>query len=309
MPPPSDQTPAIAYGIYSQEPVRTPGGGLTMPPMPSEALTAEAELDRLRRASARAQTILVDWFDRLSVFGVSAQFDIDRFERAVQALWRLTAIAKSIKALVADPSQSLPPELEPNLNAALSDIDAISSAGVPPASSSLGPRTTPSANAPASQTATPSPTTPSSTTLTADSSPRSALATPHLSARPTPSVRAVPSCPTLSREGIATCLTRTESDLAEATRPTPPILDLPPTPDKSHPSLSPSPRSALATPPLEDPYVSCGGACLECDKPFCNLRHMAPFLHPSSPLKCDGACRDCSSLHTCPYPPACLRPG
>ena len=107
-----DQTPAIAYALGSQEPIRTPGGGLTMPPLPLEAVTDEAELDRFRHASARAQIILVDWFDRQSVFGVSASFDIDRFERAVMALWRLTAIAKSVKAFKTDPNQTPAPRAQ-----------------------------------------------------------------------------------------------------------------------------------------------------------------------------------------------------
>ena len=237
MSPAPDQTPAVAYGLYSEEPIRTPGGGLIMPDLPPEALARKAKLARLTESSSWAEIVLQDWFRRLAVFGVSASFDIDRFERATMVLWRLTAVAKSIFALEDNPNTPIPPSLEPAVNTLVSDASSLSSAGFQPASSpppisnpahdqdnssSLGPRTASSADIPVSQ-----PATPSSITPTADPSPRSALATPQSPSLPSLSVRAVPSCPTLSPEGIATFLSRCEVDLAEATRRTPPILDLP----------------------------------------------------------------------------------
>ena len=357
MPSPSDPTPAIAYGLYSQEPIRTPGGGLTMPPLPEDACTREASLKRLSYVAARAEIILVDWIDRLAVFGVSASFDMDRFERATMALWRLTAIRKSLNALEDNPNATIPPGFEPEVHSILASV---SSAGILPASSPaddsslgarmsssatpdpsaihdnhqeqakpLGPRTASSADAPVSNTATPSSTTPTDSpdffsTLRAPHSAleSSALATPRLSALPalpSPSVRAVPACPTLSPEGITTFLSRTETDLAEATRPTPPILDLPPTPDKPLPSQASNHSfSAPHTPPLEAPPCHSSSSprsalrtppCTQCAEPFCASRIAVPFHHRPAVLKCDGTCRECSKTRSCKFTPAYLRPG
>ena len=308
MPPAADQIsapapappPSIPFGLDSMEPIRTHGGGLIMPDLPPAALTKNAHKERLNASASWAELVLVDWFKRIAVFGVSAQFDIDRFERATQALWRLTAVAKSVAAF--DDTTNLPAPPDSPLGPRTS-----TSATPPPVSnpdlnqenpSSLGPRTSTSADAPSSNTETPSQTAPTADTPspspsprfalrtpplsipTPDSpspspspSPRSALRTPHLSAStpdspspsPSPSsalrtphltapaVRAVPSCPTLSFEGIETYLDRTEADLAEARRPTPPVLDLPPTPA--------SPTNALParrgyTPPAAPPQDS-----------------------------------------------------
>ena len=372
-----DQTPAIAYGLYSQEPIRTPGGGLIMPDLPPEARERKAKLARLSESSSWAEIVLLDWFKRIAVFGVSASFDIERFERATQSLWRLTAVAKSIFALEDNPNIPIPTTLEPEVNGILSDASSLgartsTSAPLsnPDNDSSLGPRTSTSADAPISHTPT-DPLNSFSALRTPHSAlESSALRTPHsaleIPALPSLAVRAVPACPTLSLNGIETYLNRTEADLAEAKRPTPPILDLPPTPDKSLPShslsphsalatprcaspsprsalatprcaslsphsalatprcaspsphsalatprcASPSPRSALHTPPLEDPYAACDAACVKCAKPFCALRLVVPFSHPSSPLQCDGTCRDCPKCRTCEYTtPARLRPG
>ena len=384
MNPSPDPTPAIAYGLYTAEPIRAPGGALIMPDLPPEARTRQARLERLKESSSWAEIILLDWFKRLAVFGVSAGFDIDRFERATQSLWRLTAVAKSIFALEDNPNRPIPAELQSEVDSimdhtlgARASTPAEATSNQPVSAPSLGPRTASSATPlpasipapastdpllssagilPASPSSSSSPP-PSSSPLS--SSPHSALSAPHL---PAPSVRAVPSCPTLSLDGAATYLTRTEADLAEATRSkssagsplgawasmpaeatsnqpvsapslgprtassaTPLPDTIPVSPSRaSHPSLtshsshlshSSIPNSAFPIPhsqnpqSQEDPYASCGGACLECDKPFCALRHMAPLLAPSSPLQCDGTCRDCASLHTCPYPPASLRPG
>ena len=119
--------------MFTQEPIRTPGGGLTMPPLPPEALTREASDDRLNYVSARAELILVNWVDRLAVFGVSAPMDIDRFERATMSLWRLTAIRKSINALQDSPGSPPDPSLFPSLPTA---PFSGSSAGILPASPS-----------------------------------------------------------------------------------------------------------------------------------------------------------------------------
>ena len=273
MPPAADQTPspapAPAYGLHDREPIRTPGGGLIMPDLPPEAHAKSAHQDRLNDSAAWAELVLQDWFKRLAVFGVSAQFDIDRFERATQALWRLTAVAKSVFAF--DDTTNLPAPPDSLSSAGILPASSLGprtapSATPPPASnpgdnqenpSPLGPRTSPSADAPISNTEPPSPTTP-----TADSpspSPRSALPTPHLSAPSLPSlsVRAVPACPTLSIVGIETYLTRTNADLAEATRPTPPILALPPTPPSSSvptsQSSAPTPQSPIAMVPSPSP--------------------------------------------------------
>ena len=313
----SDQTPAVAYGLYTEEPIRTPGGGLIMPDLPPEARERKAKLARLSESSSWAEIVLLDWFKRIAVFGVSASFDIERFERATQSLWRLTAVAKSIFALEDNPNRTISPALEsevddllkssatfqpapdspspqtaPSAEAPASSLGARTSTSASPSPlanpdhdqenpSSPSPQTAPSADAPISQTTTPSPTAPTDplTSFSALRTPRSALEIPAL---PSLAVRAVPACPTLSLEGIETYLTRTESDLAEAKRPTPPILPPTPTPANSHsalpsnnssvsalhtphftpssleslkslPSDSPSPRSALHTPHMNTP--------------------------------------------------------
>ena len=349
-----DQTPAVAYGLYTEEPIRTPGGGLIMPDLPPEARERKAKLARLSESSSWAEIVLLDWFKRIAVFGVSASFDIERFERATQSLWRLTAVAKSIFALEDNPNRPISPALESKVDdllkssATFNPLGARTSTSASPSPlsnstpaqedpSSPTHNPTPSADAPISQTTTPSPTAPTDprTSFSALRTPRSALessalessalATPHF---PTPSVRAVPACPTLSLDGIATYLSRTESDLAEAKRPTPPILDLPPTPAKSQPaqpplesleslpSHSPSPRSALATPPCASPCPSSSPRsalatprCIECAEPFCASRQAVPFHHQPSVLKCDGTCRECSKTRACKFTPAYLRPG
>ena len=396
MPPPSDQTPAIAYGLYTEEPIRTPGGGLIMPDLPPEARERKAKLARLSESSSWAEIVLLDWFKRIAVFGVSASFDIERFERATQSLWRLTAIAKSIFALEDNPNRPIPAELQSEVDSILDSagsplgarastpteatsnppatassltgsadapvrnpqpttdpaIDSTNSLGPQTASSatplpasnpdnnqdnpsSPPPKPAPTADAPVSPTTNPSPTTPTDprTSFSALRTPHSALEIPAL---PSLAVRAVPACPTLSLEGIETYLTRTESDLAEAKRPTPPILDLPPTPDKSHPSLpsppsfsslpsftsfpapaaSPSPRSALATPPCTSPCPSSSPhsalatpRCIQCAEPFCASRIAVPYHHQPAVLKCDGTCRECSKTRACKFTPAYLRPG
>ena len=363
MPPPPNHAPApapaVAHGIYSQEPVRTPGGGLVMPPLPPEALTDEAELDRFRHASARAQIILVDWLDRQAVFGVSAGFDIDRYERAVQSLWRLTAIAKSLKSLADDPlgaRASTPADPTSNQSATASTI-------------SLGSRTASSASPlpdPNPATATthstdnstpslpePPSSTPSGTPVSKHRHPfahtLAIASSPNLSA---PSVRAVPSCPTLSLDAAATYLHRTESDLssagfqpassllgARASTPAEPTANQsatlfnesahflgsrtassatpspapnPISPSPSNPQ-SPIPHSEFRIPHSTNPQSSScptGGQCIQCAEPFCASRQAVPFHHPSRPLKkCDGACRACAKISTCPFTPAYLRPG
>ena len=263
--PAPDPTPALApvhtipFTMYTQEPVRTPGGGLTMPPLPPEACTTEASLDRLNYVSARAELILVQWVDRLAVFGISAGHDLDNFACATKFLWRLTAIRKSINAL-ADDTPAGPDDPAPFPPFPTDDR----SAGILPASSpaddsSLGARTSTSATPPPSSIPDNDQTNPlGPRTASSADAPVSNTAIP---SSPSLSVPAVPACPTLSAEGIATFLSRTEADLAEATRPTPPIL--PTTPDSppshssiphsenpSHSSLpSHSPHSALRAPP------------------------------------------------------------
>ena len=333
MSPAPDQTPAVAYGLYSQEPIRTPGGGLIMPDLPHEARERKAKLARLSESSSWAEIVLLDWFKRIAVFGVSASFDIERFERATQSLWRLTAVAKSIFALEDNPTRPISPALESEVDdllkysAGFNPLGARTSTSASPSPlsnpapaqeqpSSPTPNPAPSADAPVSQTTTPPPTPPTDplTSFSALRTPHSALESSALEipALPSLAVRAVPACPTLSLEGIGTYLTRTESDLAEAKRPTPPILDLPPTSDKSHPSHSLSPHSALATPRCASSSPRSALAtprCVECAEPFCASRIAVPFHHQPAVLKCDGTCRECSKTRSCQFTPAYLRPG
>ena len=292
MPPAADQTPspaptpATAYGLYDREPIRTPGGGLIMPDLPPEAHAKQAHKDRLNDSAAWAELVLQDWFKRIAVFSVSAQFDIDRFERATQALWRLTAVAKSVFAFdESNPGTPPASSLGPRTSTSASPSPVSSPDHDQENPSSQGPQTASSADAPISNPEPPTPTIP-----TADSpspspspcpspSPRSALHTPHLSA---PAVRAVPACPTLSLTGIETFLSRANADLAEARRPTPPILptshNLPPAPP------SPSSLESLAS--------------LPSNSSFSALRT------PHSALECPQP-----KARKCPWIPANLRPG
>ena len=350
--PTPDQTPAIAYGLYDREPIRTPGGGLIMPDLPPEAHAKQAHKDRLNDSAAWAELVLQDWFKRIAVFGVSAQFDIDRFERATQALWRLTAVAKSVFAF--DESNPGIPPASSSLGARTStsaspspvsspdhDQENPSSLGPRTASSaslsnpdiaqenpsSLGTRTAPSADAPVSNPEPPSPTTP---TLTDALSPRSelrppdsenprvklrrpfdhAVNTPQSPSLPSLSVRAVPSCPTLSPEGIETFLSRANADLAEATRPTPPILDLPPTPDKSLtslPSLSSNPQSPI---PHSEFHIPHSSSSLESHSPIPHSEfHIPHSSNPSEKAQWAFETTIRNPQSSCPSCPADFRPG
>ena len=274
------------------EPVRTSGGGLIMPDLPSAALTLDSHKERLNASSSWAELVLVDWFKRIAVFGVSASFDIERFERATQALARLTAVAKSVLTLDRIPGTADGPSAPTFPETALetpTSTPAIPSTPADPVAdpsqpASPFPQAGSSADVPDTHNATPAPiatvpgidsvSTPISTLAPApSSSPRSELPAPRLSGHPSLpilTVRAVPACPTLSIEGIETFLARTGSDLAEATRPVPPVLDLPPTPPPS-PSLSP--HSALRTPHSSPPSPS--------SSPHSALR--APHSSPPSP--------------------------
>ena len=353
MPAAADPTPAIAYGLYSEEPIHAPGGALIMPDLPPEARTRQARLARLKESSSWAEIILLDWFKRLAVFGVSAGFDIDRFERATQSLWRLTAIAKSIEALENNPNAPISPALqsevdsimdhtlgarastpaEPTSTQPATRIEEITgSADAPvrnpltstnPATDSThSPVTHPASSATPSPTANPGPalqeapipSTPPPTTSTSSDAPRAALVTPHLS--PAPAVRAVPACPTLSLDAAAAYLTRTEADLAEATRAQ--------SSAGFQPASSPSPsskgegpvglrdrnsKSEIRNPQSSPPCPSGSGQCIQCAVPHCAARQAVPFHHKPRVLKCDGTCRECAKTRACPFTPAYLRPG
>ena len=300
---PSPDTVALAFAPLFDAPERHPGGAMSMPPIPREARTRAASYERQNYIVCRCELILVDWIDRFAVNGVTAQFDLDRFERATMILWRLTSIRKSLDAKAADPNSPDAPnsaKLDVELHAAMTDLATL---GSPTGSADAPVRNSANANQPAP------PATIENEQHTTNNEPspdpQPAIGHPHSPCVTPASVRAVPSCPTLSPHGIEAFLSRNEKDLASL-----------PGARASSPASAPSnqPAPSLATnneqqttdneqpspSPLPCPNPSANLNCADCADPDCLARIAAP-VHLPNLLNCSHFCRECRKAQSCPY--------
>jgi hypothetical protein len=100
--------------------------------MDDSALTSRAAYERLNRAAARAETLVLYRLDMLSGCRDSLDVDQERLERSIQNLWRLTAVRKTLLSLEASlnapTSTSTPPpddailqQLSENIDKALAE--------------------------------------------------------------------------------------------------------------------------------------------------------------------------------------------
>jgi hypothetical protein len=119
-----DPVAAIAYASC------TPAG--IEPAMDDSVLISRAAYDRLNRAAARAETLVLYRLDMLSGVRDSLDVDQERLERSIQNLWRLTAVRKTLLSLEASlnapTSTSTPPpddailqQLSENIDKALAE--------------------------------------------------------------------------------------------------------------------------------------------------------------------------------------------
>ena len=280
---------AQAFAPLFDAPERHPGGLYAMPPIPREARTREASYERLSYVACRSELVLVDWIDRLAVTGVASHHDIDTFERATMILWRLTAIRKSLDARSQNPNAPDIPQLEAELSTGSADVSS-----APPLADQPAPPS-PTCNEPQPTTNE------QQTTANATShNPQSTIRNPQSPAAPSvpPTlVRAVPTCPTPSPQGLETFLARNEADIASLTGSADALVRNPAPTHQSAPASTNVPPSTLDRGPL--PSDNAAPAANSDAAPDDEEDALTADEAPSKPAPCGGNCMECLKNQTC----------
>jgi hypothetical protein len=278
-------TPSTPFPAASPDPVAAIAYASCTPPgiepaMPSEALTSRAAYERLNRAAARAETLVLYRLDMLSGCRDSLDVDQERLERSIQNLWRLTAVRKTLLTLEASlnaPTSTPPPDdailqqIAENIDKALAeeaeleagDDEDDESTPAPEAGPSTPSKSVAVGGNPCSSASTEvnsfnQPSSHASHTSHSSHNPQSAIPNPQSS--PALSIRAVPACPKLTPTSATRMLGRVNADLANYPGHTytnadynfaPPIGALP------EASTRPEDSSIFEnTNPLDDPALS-----------------------------------------------------
>ena len=119
--PPLDPTPAVAYAAATPLPDPSHASPPSRPSL-STSPDRAARLQRMDSVLARLEIMLDDFSRRLAAQVLPPELFLDRFERATQALWRLTAVHKSLETLSANPLATVPPSLATDVDQIISDL-------------------------------------------------------------------------------------------------------------------------------------------------------------------------------------------
>ena len=303
--PPFDSTPAVAYAAAT--PLPDPSH-LSNPSQPSPERAAR--LQRMDAVLARLESMLDEFTLRLKSQVLPPELFLDRFERSTQALWRLTAVHKSLEALTANPLAPIPASLATEVGQIRSDIR---SADV----SSASPAPTLVHASPSDISITPQSTinNPQSVDSSQISNLKSQIPSPSPNQQSTinnlqsssvpsvPAVPAVPACPTLSLQTADVYLNRTAADIIPpndvilpkdifTTDNTALTENFVPTENRPYPLISHTEhpdRRALC------PNSKALGQCSLCAQEYCPKRRLACTLL----MGCHGDCHACQMKYSC----------